>query len=125
MQRRSPYPYWFELPAAVVFVTLFLMRTFASLWFSLSRWDLYTATFIGLDNFRQFFSEQNLMQNLVNSVIYAILTSVTKTVCGLLLAVLLTSGIWGQSFLRTVVFFPVLVSTIGIGITFSVLMHPT
>ncbi len=44
---------------------------------------------------------------------------------GLLLAVLLTSGIWAQGFLRTVVFFPVLVSTIGIGITFSVLMHPT
>lgn len=61
MQRRSPYPYWFVLPAAVVFVTLFLMPTFASLWFSLTRWDLYTATFIGLDNFHQFFSEQNLI----------------------------------------------------------------
>ena len=46
-------------------------------------------------------------------------------VLGLLLAVLLTSGIWAQGFLRTVVFFPVLVSTIGIGITFAVLMHPT
>ena len=38
---------------------------------------------------------------------------------------LLTSGIWGQGFLRAVVFFPVLVSTIGVGITFSMLMHPT
>lgn len=125
MQRRSPYPYWFVLPAAVVFVTLFLVPTFASLWFSLTRWDLFTASYIGLDNFRQFFSERNLTQGLGNTVIYAILTSATKTVCGLLLAVLLTSGIWGQSFLRTVVFFPVLVSTIGVGITFSVLMHPT
>ena len=121
--RRSPYPYWFVLPA--VFVTLFLVPTFASLWFSLTRWDLFTATYIGLDNFRQFFSEHNLTQGLVNTVIYAVLTSAAKTVCGLLLAVLLTSGIWGQSYLRTVVFFPVLVSTIGVGITFSVLMHPT
>lgn len=125
MQRRSPYPYWFVLPAAVVFVTLFLVPTFASLWFSLTRWDLFSATFIGLDNFRQFFSEQNLTEGLVNTVIYAVLTSATKTVCGLLLAVLLTSGLWGQGFLRTVVFFPVLVSTIGVGITFTVLMHPT
>ncbi len=123
--QRSPYPYWFVLPAAAVFVTLFLVPTVASLWFSLTRWDLYTASFIGLDNFRQFFSEQNLTLGLGNTVIYAVLTSATKTVCGLLLAVLLTSGIWGQSFLRTVVFFPVLVSTIGVGITFSVLMHPT
>ena len=43
----------------------------------------------------------------------------------LLLAVLLTSGLRGQGFLRTVVFFPVLVSTIGVGLTFSALMHPT
>jgi raffinose/stachyose/melibiose transport system permease protein len=46
-------------------------------------------------------------------------------VLGLLLAVLLTSGILWQGFLRSVVFFPVLVSTIGIGITFQALMHPT
>lgn len=123
--QRSPYPYWFVLPAAVVFVTLFLVPTVASLWFSLTRWDLYEAQFIGLDNFRQFFSEQNLTLGLANTVIYAIATSASKTVCGLLLAVLLTSGIWGQGFLRTVVFFPVLVSTIGVGITFTVLMHPT
>lgn len=125
MHQRSPYPYWFVLPAAVIFVTLFLVPTVASLWFSLTRWDLYTATYIGLDNFRQFFSEHALTLGLMNTVIYAVLTSASKTVCGLLLAVLLTSGIWGQGFLRTVVFFPVLVSTIGIGITFTVLMHPT
>ncbi|MEO8244787.1 MAG: sugar ABC transporter permease [bacterium] len=125
MQRRSPYPYWFVLPAAVVFVTLFLVPTVAAFWFSLTRWDLYTATYIGMENFRQFFSEPYLVQGLGHTLIYAVLTSATKSVFGLLLAVLLTSGIWAQGFLRTVVFFPVLVSTIGVGLTFSVLMHPT
>ena len=122
---KSPYPYWFVLPAMTVFTVLFLVPTLASFWFSLTRWDLYTAQFIGLDNYRQFFSEPFLLQGLVNTMIYAVLTSGAKTVLGLLLAVLLTTGLWGQSFLRTVVFFPVLVSTIGVGITFSVLMHPT
>lgn len=124
-RRASPYPYWFVLPAAVVFVTLFLVPTVASLWFSLTRWDLTTAQFIGWDNYRQFFKEPFLVQGLVNTVIYAVLTSATKTVCGLLLAVLLTSGILWQGLLRSVVFFPVLVSTIGVGITFQALMHPT
>lgn len=123
--RRSPYPYWFVLPAAVVFVTLFLVPTIASLWFSLTRWDLTTADFIGLDNYRQFFKEPFLVQGLFNTLIYAVLTSATKTVLGLLLAVLLTSGILWQGLLRSVVFFPVLVSTIGVGITFQALMHPT
>lgn len=123
--RRSPYPYWFVLPAAVVFVTLFLVPTVASFWFSLTRWDLFDAQFIGWDNYRQFFKEPFLVQGLVNTLIYAVVTSGAKTVLGLLLAVLLTSGIWFQGFLRSVVFFPVLVSTIGVGITFQALMHPT
>jgi raffinose/stachyose/melibiose transport system permease protein len=122
---KSPYPYWFVLPAATVFVVLFLLPTILSLWFSLTRWDLFSAQYIGLENYRQFFKEPFLIQGLVNTVIFAILTSGIKSVLGLLLAVLLTSGLWGQGFLRTVVFFPVLVSTIGVGITFSVLMHPT
>ena len=44
---------------------------------------------------------------------------------GLLLAVLLTSGIFAQGILRTLVFFPVLVSTIGVGFAFEAMMHPT
>lgn len=125
MSRRSPYPYWFVAPAAVVYTALFLVPTVASFWFSLTRWDLITFNFIGLDNFRQFFSEPFLVQGLVNTLIYAVVTSGTKTVAGLLLAVLLTSGLFAQGFLRTVIFFPVLVSTIGVGLTFTELMHPT
>jgi raffinose/stachyose/melibiose transport system permease protein len=124
-RRPSPYPYWFVLPAAVVFVTLFLVPTIASFWFSLTRWDLFEAHFIGWDNYRQFFKEPFLIQGTINTLIYAVVTSGAKTVLGLLLAVLLTSGIWFQGFLRSVVFFPVLVSTIGVGIAFTALMHPT
>ena len=38
--------------------------TFASLFFSLTRWTLFEATFIGLDNFAQFFREPFLVQGL-------------------------------------------------------------
>jgi raffinose/stachyose/melibiose transport system permease protein len=41
------------------------------------------------------------------------------------LALLLTSPIIGRGFLRSVAFFPVLVSTIGVGLTFTVLMDPS
>lgn len=125
MKRKSPYPYWFVFPAAVIFTTLFLVPSVASLWFSLTRWDLFNAEFIGLENFVQFFKEPFLVQGMTNTVIFAFITSGMKTVLGLLLAVLLTSGIFAQGFLRILVFFPVLVSTIGVGITFTRLMHPT
>ncbi|MDO3435049.1 sugar ABC transporter permease [Rhizobium sp. CBN3] len=123
--RKSPYPLWFFIPAAIIYGVLFLFPTISSLWYSLTRWDLSTAQFIGLENFQQFFSEPFLVKGLINTLIYAVTTSGLKTVCGLLLAVLLTSNIFARGFLRTLVFFPVLVSTIGIGITFTVMMHPT
>ena len=124
-RRKSPYPSWFFVPAAVVYGTLFLLPTVASLWFSLTRWDLFTATYIGLDNFRQFFSEPFLVSSIGKTLIYAGLTSGLKTILGLLLAVLLVSPIIWRGMLRTIVFFPVLVSTVGVGITFTTMMHPT
>jgi raffinose/stachyose/melibiose transport system permease protein len=124
-QRRSPYPTWFFLPAAVIYGILFLWPTLTSFYYSLTRWSLFDATFIGLDNFVQFFREPFLVQGLINTVIYAVLTSGLKVVLGMMLALLLTSNIIARGYLRSVVFFPVLVSTVGVGITFTVLMHPT
>jgi raffinose/stachyose/melibiose transport system permease protein len=121
----AAYPSWFYLPAAVIFGVLFLFPTFASLFFSLTRWTLFQYNFIGLSNFRQFFSEPFLVWGLVNTLIYAVVTSGSKVVLGMLLGVLLTSNVMGRGLLRAIVFFPVLVSTIGVGITFTMLMHPT
>jgi len=122
---RSAYPNWFFIPAAIIYGVLFLFPTIASLFFSLTRWTLFEAQFIGLDNFVQFFREPFLIKGLVNTLIYGVLTSGLKVVLGMMLALLLTSDIIGRGYLRAVVFFPVLVSTIGVGITFTVLMHPT
>jgi raffinose/stachyose/melibiose transport system permease protein len=122
--RRSPYPYWFYLPAFAVFFVFFLLPTVSSFYYSLTRWTLFDAEFIGLDNFRQFFEEPALTKGLTNTLIYAVTTSGMKVVLGMLLAVLLTSSVIGRAFMRSVVFFPVLVSTIGVGLTFTVLMEP-
>jgi len=121
---KGPYPLWFYLPAAVIYTALFLVPTFASLYFSLTRWTLFDVEFTGLENFARFFQEPMLIKGFVNTFIYAVLTSGAKVVLGLLLAVLLTSRILGRAYLRAVIFFPVLVSTVGVGITFKVLMDP-
>jgi raffinose/stachyose/melibiose transport system permease protein len=121
---RSLYPTWFYLPAAIIYAILFLIPTFASFYFSLTRWSLFDFEFIGMENFVQFFREPALVTGMVNTVIYAVVTSGLKVVLGLLFGVLLTSQIIARGFLRSVVFFPVLVSTIGVGITFQVLMDP-
>jgi raffinose/stachyose/melibiose transport system permease protein len=123
-KRSSPYPMWFFAPAAVVYTAMFVVPTFASFYFALTRWTIFDSTFIGLDNFRSFFSEPFLYKSLVNTMIYAVLTSGAKVVLGLLIAVFLTSTIVARGWLRSVVFFPVLISAVGIGVTFSVLLNP-
>ena len=124
-KRKSPYPYWFYLPAAVIFFVFFVVPTFSSFFFSLTRWDLSTWEFIGLDNYVAFFQESALITGLKNTLIYAVVTCGLKVVLGMALALLLTSQIIARGFLRSVVFFPVLVSTIGVGLTFQVLMDPS
>jgi len=121
---KSPYPHWFYLPAAVVYGVLFIVPTVTSFYFSLTRWSIFDSKFIGFDNYVLFFREPALVSGLVHTLIYAVVTSGLKVVLGLLLAVLLTSQIVARGYLRSVVFFPVLVSTIGVGLTFTVLMNP-
>jgi raffinose/stachyose/melibiose transport system permease protein len=107
-----------------LFIVLFAIPTFASFYFSLTRWTLFETEFIGLDNYRQFFNEPFLLRGFINTFVYAFITAFAKVVLGLLLGMLLTSRIVARGYLRSVVFFPVLVSVVGIGITFKILMDP-
>ena len=121
---RSMYPLWFYIPAGILFIVLFAVPTFASFYFSLTRWSLFDVEFVGLQNFVTFFTEPMLYQSLIDTFIYGFITSGLKVVLGLALALLLTGSILGRGYLRATIFFPVLVSTIGVGITFKVLMDP-
>jgi raffinose/stachyose/melibiose transport system permease protein len=122
--KKTPYPYWFYLPAFVIFFVFFLLPTGGSFYYSFTRWTLFDSEWIGLENFKQFFSEPALTRSLTNTLIYGVVTSGLKVVLGMLLAVLLTSTVMFRGFMRSVMFFPVLVSTIGVGLTFVVLMNP-
>ncbi len=125
-KRPGPYPYWFYVaPAALIYAIFFIIPTIASFYFSFTRWDLFTSTWIGLDNYQTFFEEQALIIGLRNTLIYAVITSGLKVVLGMALALLLTSKIIARGYLRSVIFFPVLVSTVGVGLTFTVLMNPS
>jgi raffinose/stachyose/melibiose transport system permease protein len=119
------YPNWFYLPAAIVFGVFFLVPTAMAFYFSLTRWTLFDATFIGFDNYVTFLNDPSLMSGLVNTIIYAVLTSGLKVIISLPLAMLLTSRIRLKELFRSIIFFPVLVSTVAVGITFATLMQPS
>ena len=119
------YPYWFYLPAGFLFVVFFLIPTAMSFYYSLTRWSLFDATFIGLDNYKAFLEDSQLKLAFRNTIIYAFLTSGLKVIIGLPLAMLLTSRIKLPGLYRSLIYFPVLVSTVAVGITFYALMQPS
>lgn len=125
MKSSNIYSMWFIVPAAAIFGVFFLVPVLISLFFSMTIWDFDSFTFVGFDNFLLFFSERSLAISLKNTVIYAFLTSGLKVVIAFFIAVFLTSSIKTKNFIRSLVFFPNLVSTIAIGMVFKSLLHPT
>ena len=125
MNKKKIYSIWFVVPALAIFGIFFLLPMVVSLFFSMTVWNFDSFTFCGIDNFMTFFSEPSLTIAIKNTLIYAILTCILKLVLSFLLAVFLTSRIRTKNFLRSVVFFPNLISTIAVGITFSAFMHPS
>ena len=119
------YPHSFYLPAALIFGVFFLVPTLLAFYFSLTRWSIFDATFIGLDNYASFLGDPQLTSGLRNTIIYAMITSGLKVTLGLPLAMLLTSWIKLKGLFRGIIFFPVLVSTVAVGITFATLMQPS
>lgn len=125
MDKKKIYSMWFLFPALVCFTIFFLVPLLLSLYFSMTIWNFDEVKFCGLDNFKMFFSERSLNTGIKNTIIYAILTCGLKVILGFLIAIFLTSAIKLKNILRSIVFFPNLVSTMAVGITFTALMHPS
>ncbi len=102
------YPKWFYVPAAIVFGVFFIVPTALSFYFSLTRWSLFEAKFIGLDNFAVFLSDPQLTSGLRHTIVYALLTCIAKVIifaalmqpsAGLINTVLRSFGLAGPDWL--------------------------
>lgn len=124
-KKENSYPLLFILPAIVIFSVFFLIPIISSLYYSMTIWDLTSSRFIGLQNYKDFFTDNSLYSSLGHTLIYAFLTSALKVIIAFFIAIFLTTKIKAKGFIRSAVFFPNLVSTIAVGLIFAALMHPT
>lgn len=124
-KKRNLYSGWFLAPSMIVYFVLFIVPLICSLFFSMTVWNFNSWEFVGLENFKMFFSERSLSIGIKNTFIYAACTCITKVFLGFLIAVFLNSKIKSKNLLRSIIFFPNLVSTIAVGTTFRALMHPS
>lgn len=75
--------------------------------------------FIGFENFKQLFTDKNLRVSLLNSFKMMGLTVIFEVGIAFVLAVLVSQTKRGQQVLRTVYFFPIVISATAIGLMFK------
>jgi ABC-type sugar transport system permease subunit len=113
-------PYLWIAPAIIVFFIFTLLPLLVGLWLSFVSWDgLASVRPVGLGNYADVMQDSVFWQAIVHNVIYAVGTVVGKVALALVLAVLLNQALPGRAVFRTVLFLPVVLSFIVVGLLWS------
>lgn len=120
---QKTYPLWLAMPGLLVYTLIFVIPTFASFYFSMTTWDLKTATFTGLQNFTTFFTMSSTNAALRNTALFATVTCLIKVVFGLLIARYVCSGIKSGNYLKIIIFFPTLLGNVVVAVAFQTILE--
>lgn len=108
----------FVLPTFLLFTTIVILPIFFSGYYSTLKWDGFSKSiFVGFKNFVQLFvnNTDGFPKAVLNSLTLAILSVGIQLPAALVLALVLARGIRGEKIFRTVLFIPVIISTVVIG----------
>ncbi|MCL2864984.1 MAG: sugar ABC transporter permease [Lachnospiraceae bacterium] len=125
MNKGRVSPYLFLVPAFLIYTSVIIYPVFNSIWVSLHSWSGMDAmVFIGLENFRVLFFEDNVFWTaLRNNLTWMILTLLFMVSASLGLALLLSANYVGRTFFRGVFYFPFVLSGILVGIIWRWMYH--
>ena len=115
----------FILPALLGTLIFILIPVICSFGLSFTKWDLLNPIqFVGLDNYKEIFSEALFFKIFWNTVVFAISTSVLGVIIPLILACILNSKIRGSEFYKTAYFLPFITPMIVIGVVWEWIFDP-
>ena len=120
--KRLKIAFWgFVAPALLLFTIFFLIPLALSIGFSFTDFDGWkTMNFVGLSNFINLFKDKNFWGALGRTFRYTLFSLPFKVIIPLLIATLLCNEkVGGKSFERTLVYIPVLLSSLVVGITIN------
>ncbi|MFX3631686.1 MAG: carbohydrate ABC transporter permease [Candidatus Pristimantibacillus sp.] len=127
MLKKQFYSYWMLLPGALIFAVFFILPSLMGFYFSFTDLDasFKVSRFVGFDNFVTLYENPSNLLAFKNTFIFAALTTIFKIALGLLLALLANQKLKSRLMLRSVLFFPVILSTISVAIAFKAIFHPS
>jgi raffinose/stachyose/melibiose transport system permease protein len=113
-------------PAAAIYGFLYLYPAVSNLLYSTQRWDGVTKPqFVGLHNFKYLIANDITFHKIVgNNIRFSFIVVILQTLFSLMFAVFLVKNTKSNIFLRTVFFFPTILSSVSVGLIWSFLYNP-
>jgi multiple sugar transport system permease protein len=115
-------------PALIYLIVLSIYPTFFSLWLAVHNYMIYrrdNISFAGFDNFSDLLDSDTFGQSFRVTLVFAAIAVSIECVLGLAIAVLLDRKMRGANVLRTLLIVPVMISPVGMGLTFRYIFAPT
>ena len=111
---RNMPPWWFALPAMVLFAFVVLLPSARGVYYAFTDWDGLdpSYSFIGLDNFAAMFRDPDAVQAIWHTLLIAVAITIIQNGFGLLLALGVNSAIKSRNVLRVFLFAPAVVTPI-------------
>jgi ABC-type sugar transport system permease subunit len=118
--------YLFLLPAFALYALFMIYPFFQSIYLAFTDWNGAdpVKNVVGLDNFRNLWSDDLLWKSLRHNLIWVVLGTIGPLAIGFLLAVLLSSRPKGFTLFRTAYFMPQVLSPVVIGIVWGWIYNP-
>ena len=114
-------------PSFILMMIFNVTPIFLSAYFSFTKYNMASPpVWIGLDNYARLLSNRVLTEALSNTVRYVLITVPAQTVLSLLIAVFIAENMKNRygSFLRSVIFIPVIVSLIASATVWNIMYQP-
>ena len=125
--KKKIYPVYLVLPILIIYTLAFIIPIFSGIYFSFTNWSLLGKTYqwVGLANYKQIFvTDRSMVKIIFNTILFASVTTFFANVVGLALALLLNSGVKGQTALRSIFYFPNILPALIVGMVFSSILDP-
>jgi multiple sugar transport system permease protein len=124
--QRVVAPWLFLMPAMLVFAAYVIFPILQSIRISFYEWDgLGPMTeFVGLDNYRQMLDDPEFHTSIVNNVTWLVLFMLAPPM-GLAIALFLNQKVFGIRLIKSLFFFPFVISQVVIGAVFSWFYDPS
>jgi len=119
--------YLFILPALLFFAAFLFYPLFHTIYLSLTEWagfDLKKITFVGFDNFKLIPPDWIFWKALRNTMYFVVGTTVFLNLLGLALALFLNNNARFTRLILTIIFIPVLLSPVIVGVMWSRIFDP-